>query len=134
MTADATRLRIINSARHVFAELGYYSTTFRSVADRAELTRPCISYHFATKQALYRAVGGQVLSEVIAASIAVAGRENGLVAKVSGFIAHLERADAELPGPSSPSHPNGWSAPTERRPDVFVLGAPCKAGAPTGFS
>ncbi|MGB8404632.1 MAG: helix-turn-helix domain-containing protein [Mycobacterium sp.] len=93
-----TRSQIIRSARRVFAELGYQATTFKAIADRAELTRPCISYHFATKRMLYRMVGVHVVSEVIAVSIAEARRQSGLIAKISGFIASLEQADIELPG------------------------------------
>lgn len=98
VTGDATRLQIICSARRVFAELGYQATTFKAIADHAELTRPCISYHFATKRMLYRMVGAQVVSDVIAASIAEARRQSGLSATISGFIGRLEQADIELPG------------------------------------
>jgi TetR/AcrR family transcriptional repressor of uid operon len=98
ITGDVTRSQIIRSARRVFAELGYQATTFTAIADRAELTRPCISYHFATKRMLYRMVGVHVVSEVIAVSIAEARRQSGLIAKISGFIASLEQADIELPG------------------------------------
>ena len=95
---DETRARIIAAARVVFAELGYDAATFQTVADRAEVTRPCINYYFASKRVLYRAVGMHAVAGVMVASVDRACREHGVVARLTAFVGCWVRADEESPG------------------------------------
>lgn len=48
----ATRQRILNVARELFATYGYERTTIRAIATQLELTDPAIYYHFASKRIL----------------------------------------------------------------------------------
>jgi TetR/AcrR family transcriptional regulator, repressor for uid operon len=95
---DETRVRIIKAARVVFAELGYDAATFQTVADRAEVTRPCINYYFAGKRVLYRAVGMHAVAGVMVSSVDRACRERGVAARLTAFVDCWVRADEESPG------------------------------------
>ncbi|MCV7252325.1 TetR/AcrR family transcriptional regulator [Mycobacterium hackensackense] len=95
---DQTCARIIGAARSAFAELGYDATTFREVADRAELTRPCVNYYFASKRVLYRVVAAHSVASVMTSSIALARRERGVVNQLTAFVAYWARADDDIPG------------------------------------
>jgi AcrR family transcriptional regulator len=50
--SDDTRLRLLNSAAELIAELGWGGVTTRAVADRAGLPHGAVSYHFRGKQDL----------------------------------------------------------------------------------
>jgi AcrR family transcriptional regulator len=50
-----TRARILESATHLFARVGYHAATNGMIADAARLTRGAMLYHFATREALVSA-------------------------------------------------------------------------------
>ena len=50
----ATREKILEAAREMFAEVGVEATTMRAIADRIGYTATAIYYHFADKDALLR--------------------------------------------------------------------------------
>ncbi|MFI6923105.1 TetR/AcrR family transcriptional regulator [Nonomuraea spiralis] len=51
-----TRERIQRVALELFAERGYDKTTLQEVAERLEITRPALYYHFRTKEAILSSV------------------------------------------------------------------------------
>jgi len=55
-SSDATRARLLDSARAVFAERGYHSASIRDICRLAQANGAAIHYHFGDKAALYRQV------------------------------------------------------------------------------
>jgi AcrR family transcriptional regulator len=51
-----TRERIQEVALELFAERGYDKTTLQEVAERLEITRPALYYHFRTKEAILSSI------------------------------------------------------------------------------
>ena len=74
---DATRARILATARTAFSELGYAATTYRLLADRTGLAPSALYNYFASKADLYRAVHADVQLENYAGSVlpAISGTE-----------------------------------------------------------
>ena len=54
--AEKTRTRILASALDLFAQKGYEHTTFTDVAAQLKLTKGAVYWHFASKEALLRAL------------------------------------------------------------------------------
>jgi AcrR family transcriptional regulator len=63
--SEATHEHIIRAGRDAFCTLGYASTTLKEIAQRANVSRPTINYHFATKHALYRAIEQDAVTKVL---------------------------------------------------------------------
>jgi AcrR family transcriptional regulator len=59
-----TARRILEAAVEVFAEEGYDGASTRSLADRAKVNLPAIQYYFGSKEGLYRAAIGEIVSLV----------------------------------------------------------------------
>jgi AcrR family transcriptional regulator len=53
-SADATRERILDAALDLFSELSFDGATTRDIAARAGVTQPLLSYHFRSKDDLWR--------------------------------------------------------------------------------
>jgi TetR/AcrR family transcriptional regulator, repressor for uid operon len=70
----------------------------RVIAEEAGLSRTLITYYFKDKPDLYRAVGAQAVTDAVANGLTKARCESGLAGKMTAFIAHLEAADADMPG------------------------------------
>ena len=81
----ATRERILDCAREIFAEVGYEATTFQAVATRAGLTRPAVNNYFAGKSLLYREVMSRVSNGVLEA-IHLASAASTLPAQIITFV------------------------------------------------
>lgn len=58
-----TRLRILNAAIDCLADEGYSGTTTSTVAERAELTRPAMQYHFPSRASLIEAAIHHIMRE-----------------------------------------------------------------------
>lgn len=54
-SADPTRDRILAAATDLFAERSFDGATMREIAARAGVTQPLVSYHFRSKDELWRA-------------------------------------------------------------------------------
>lgn len=54
-SADATRDRIVTAAADLFSERSFDGATTRDIAARAGVTQPLLTYHFHSKEALWRA-------------------------------------------------------------------------------
>jgi len=58
--AKETRLTILNAALAEFAERGFDGASVRNIAERAQIQHPLITYHYRTKDVLWRAVAEHV--------------------------------------------------------------------------
>ena len=56
LVADRTRAKLLEAAREVFAECGYYDTTIREICRRAHANIAAVNYHYRGKLGLYTAV------------------------------------------------------------------------------
>lgn len=88
-----TRGRILHAAREVFSEVGYDAATFQEIAARADLTRPAINHHFASKHALYRHVVEQTNDAVVATGLDEASREQTFSGRIRAFLEAAIRAE-----------------------------------------
>jgi AcrR family transcriptional regulator len=57
---DATRRRIVDAAIETFTEQGFGAASTRDIAARAGVTQGLLTYHFASKDDLWRAAADQV--------------------------------------------------------------------------
>ena len=53
---ELTRQKILDAAEHLFAEHGYHAVSLRDITVHAEVENALASYHFKTKDLLFRAV------------------------------------------------------------------------------
>jgi AcrR family transcriptional regulator len=54
--SKVTRNKIMKAAARIFAEDGYAGASIRNIVARADVNQAAISYHFGSKEGLYRAV------------------------------------------------------------------------------
>ncbi|MEO3800781.1 helix-turn-helix domain-containing protein [Nonomuraea sp. B1E8] len=59
-----TRERIQQVALELFAERGYDKTTLQEVAERLQITRPALYYHFRTKEAILAGVVDRLVDSI----------------------------------------------------------------------
>ena len=57
---DETRQRIIDAATETFSELGFKAASTREIAKRAATNQGLITYHFESKDVLWRAAADQI--------------------------------------------------------------------------
>jgi TetR/AcrR family transcriptional regulator len=61
---DQTRARIIEAAVAAFAEHGFAASSTRDIAARAGVTQGLVSYHFTSKDELWRAAADRIFGEL----------------------------------------------------------------------
>lgn len=61
---EDTRNRIIDAAARVFAERGFRAASTRDIAKQARVTQGLITYHFATKSALWKAAIDRIFTRL----------------------------------------------------------------------
>jgi AcrR family transcriptional regulator len=61
---EATRERIVEAAAEAFAERGFHGASTRDIAQRAGTNQGLITYHFRTKEELWRAVADRIFSRL----------------------------------------------------------------------
>lgn len=115
MKTGKTHDRIVREARAVFAENGFDAATFEEIAEKLELTRPAINYHFDSKQALYRTVLDDTYTNVIGNSARVAELQDTLTDQITTFIALLLASD---PGHSAAAFMVSSVVEVRRHPDL----------------
>lgn len=95
---DATRTRILRAARTAFADLGYAATTYRLLAERAELAPSAIYNYYSSKIELYAAVHAEVQLETYAEWIlpAIAGTAT-FATRADALLASFARMNAKDP-------------------------------------
>jgi TetR/AcrR family transcriptional regulator len=59
---EQTRERIVDAAVAAFADLGFRAASTRDIAARAEVTQGLITYHFASKDELWRAAVDKIFT------------------------------------------------------------------------
>lgn len=87
--SKVTRDKIMKAATRVFAEKGYHGASIRNIVARANVNQAAISYHFAGKEGLYRAVlkaAMQALSNADNSTARVPGTGAGREAALRAFI------------------------------------------------
>ena len=86
----ATRSQLVAVGRRLFAERGFAGTSTEEIVAQAGVTRGALYYHFASKEALFRAVVAEVEDEIDARVTAVAMAESdpwpGVVAGCAAFL------------------------------------------------
>lgn len=65
-SADATRQRIVAAALELFAERSFEGASTRDIAALAGVSQPSLSYHFASKDDLWRAAVDGIFAELAA--------------------------------------------------------------------
>jgi AcrR family transcriptional regulator len=95
VTSADTRGRIIDNARRVFNEVGYEGATFSTIANRADLTRPALNYHFKNKRELYRAVVDHTDALVVAVGIQRGREAATLFGQLMAFVRVAAQVDDE---------------------------------------
>jgi AcrR family transcriptional regulator len=60
----ATRLSILQAALSEFADKGFEAASIRSIAERTGLQHPLITYHYPTKDALWRATAEHAFAQI----------------------------------------------------------------------
>jgi AcrR family transcriptional regulator len=88
--AEATRASLVDAARSLFVEKGYFATGTEEIVARAQVgTRGALYHHFADKQALFQAVFETVETELLTAAASgpsPAGAFEQLQAGLLGFL------------------------------------------------
>jgi AcrR family transcriptional regulator len=67
---DDTRARILRVSLDLFASRGYHATSVREIAERLDLTKTAVLYHFPSKRDIVAALADPLLSEMEAAVVA----------------------------------------------------------------
>lgn len=62
---DNLEARIIETAKQMFIERGFTETSMCDIAARVGINRPCLHYYFRTKDRLYQAVFGEIISSFL---------------------------------------------------------------------
>jgi AcrR family transcriptional regulator len=89
-TAEITQRRILDAARDLFAERGYAGTSIRDIAERLEMTKAALYYHFPGKQDVLAALVEPWLQEIdTLAAWAEAQRSIDREAVLRAMINHL---------------------------------------------
>jgi AcrR family transcriptional regulator len=96
--AEATRARLVETARTLFAEQGYFATGTTEIVDAAEVgTRGALYHHFADKKALFEAVFEAVEQDLAARSARAITSTTALEHLLQGLEAFLDSSlDAEV--------------------------------------
>jgi AcrR family transcriptional regulator len=61
---EQTRARIVEAAVESFAELGFDASSTRDIAGRAGVTQGLLTYHFSSKEELWRAAADQIFDAI----------------------------------------------------------------------
>ena len=92
---DETRLRLLQAAAEVFAEVGYHAATTREICRRGDVNLASIHYHFGDKAELYREVFRLPFMSECNTFAAVDVARTGLAGGLRAFYDWLFPRDAE---------------------------------------
>src|ERR1700722_17197900 len=73
--AEATRRAVLAAARSSFGRKGYAQASVEEIADAARVTKGAVYHHFASKEALFRAVYAEGEAEAQARALGAANVE-----------------------------------------------------------
>ncbi len=85
-SSPATRQRLLDAGRRLFAEKGFDGTSVRALTEAAGVNLGAVTYHFESKERLYRSVLDQVLSPMRARAEALKGMRIPPLGKVELFV------------------------------------------------
>src|SRR6202048_4355852 len=94
-----TRAAILNAAIAEFAERGFEGASIRAIADRLGLQHPLITYHYRSKDILWRAAAGDAFAQIRSAwdILASEGSELSLLARLRQEYTTLFRYTVAFP-------------------------------------
>lgn len=78
--------RIIETARKLFAENGYEETSMNQIAAVVGMSRPTLYYYFRTKEKLYQAVFGDIVSLILPRLQTLLGSDEPFFERISHVI------------------------------------------------
>lgn len=73
---DDMERRIINAACELFVQKGFVETSMSDIAARVGVNRPAINYYFRTKERLFQAVVGTIVSSFIPRVVGTVAQQN----------------------------------------------------------
>lgn len=94
---DATRAAILAAAEELFASVGVRGATFEAIAERANVGKSMIPYHFTDKQRLYEAVLDAAVSDVVGRARAEFSQHEAPAEQLRSFIRSFGEAIAARP-------------------------------------
>jgi AcrR family transcriptional regulator len=97
MNDTETPDRLLREARRLFAEHGYRGASIRAITEAANANLGAVTYHFATKEALHRAVLETVLGEMAGRVEAAAAVPGNAVERLKAIIRALFAFFLEAP-------------------------------------
>ena len=99
-TRVPTRTRILRAAEVAFGELGYQAANLADIAAAAEIRRPSLLYHFASKEALYEAVVTDLFTRLRQVAVESVGGERTYDERLHALVEGLTRLADEHPAVS----------------------------------
>jgi AcrR family transcriptional regulator len=99
LPAPQRRRQLLDVARRVLAQRGFYETTMAEIAEEAGVTKPVLYQHFASKRDLYTAmledIGGRLRAAVLEAA---AGADSPRQQVDAGFRAYVQFVEDDTEG------------------------------------
>ncbi len=112
----ATRRRVLNEARILFARDGMSNTTNKALADAAGLTPTAIYHYFSSKSDLYEEVCRDVIDQVVGMFTAAAESSDSLLERLDALFSHIGQINAN--DPSMSAFIMGMSDEARRHPEI----------------
>ena len=95
---EATRRAVLAAARSSFGAKGYAQTSVEEIAAAARVTKGAVYHHFASKEALFRAVHAELEAEAQARAVAARDPEQPAIDQIAAMVdGYLDAAlDGEI--------------------------------------
>jgi AcrR family transcriptional regulator len=90
-----TRTRILTTADRLYRQIGYQKTTVADIARELGMSPANIYRFFRSKDEINEAVGHQLLGEVIATAVEIAGREAPAAERLRALFSTVQHMNAE---------------------------------------
>lgn len=112
----ATRRRVLNEARILFARDGMSNTTNKALADAAGITPTAIYHYFSSKSELYVEVCRDVIDHIVGMFTTAAESSESLVARLDSLFTQIGRINSN--DPSMSAFIMGMSDEARRHPEI----------------
>ncbi len=120
----ATRQRVLDVARVMFAELGYDATTNRAIAEASGITPGAIYHYFDSKAELYAAVYEEIYQRVFTTLEEAIAGERTLLGQFEAAI--VAAGELNVQDPTLPAFDRGVFAEAKRLPELEALLKPLR--------
>lgn len=97
MNANNLEEKIIAAAKELFTRKGYEQTSMSDIAMHVGINRPTLHYYFRTKEKMFMAVAGSIISAVIPKAQSVISSEIPFIEKLSQIIDYYLHTYLENP-------------------------------------